>query len=242
MPLKFVLVHGLASSKEIWQPLLSISKTRCVALDLPGHGESKVFEYSWKSLAGEVLNAVKKDDREKPILVLHSFSVNLLPELIGSSLVFEKIFIVEGILNLEDINWSKDINQKSNVELERWVSHFRKNANIILRCQLVKKHKPHDLEKWSYGFKTIKIQALKQITKIFEQRLSERKIIKILERNKMNIVYLQGAKSNISKRSKENLKAIGVVVKTIPQSAHFPMLDNPKDLWRILTAEVEAFV
>lgn len=71
-----VLLHGLASNSRIWDwtaPLLART-ARVVAIDQRGHGLSdKPGEYSFDSVAGDVLAAVKALNLDRPVVVGHSW-------------------------------------------------------------------------------------------------------------------------------------------------------------------------
>lgn len=71
-----VFVHGLASSFKVWnQNILELSKDyRCIALDLPGYGQSSKNEFKvsirfFAEMLAQFINALAL---EKPVLIAHS--------------------------------------------------------------------------------------------------------------------------------------------------------------------------
>ena len=79
-----VLLHGLASSSQIWDsvaPLLAES-SRVIALDQRGHGQSDKPDtgYGFGSVVGDLDAFLRELDIERPILVGHSWGANVALE------------------------------------------------------------------------------------------------------------------------------------------------------------------
>jgi len=72
-----LLIHGLAASSVLWQPLVSslVDSFRVTSLDLPGHGGSgslpQVFSIS--DLSNLILRFIDEVGLERPLVVAHSF-------------------------------------------------------------------------------------------------------------------------------------------------------------------------
>jgi pimeloyl-ACP methyl ester carboxylesterase len=71
-----VLLHGLTFDRSIWTPIVERlgSDVRCVAIDLPGYGESGGPPCSLWDVAASVHATVKELGIERPIIVGHSIS------------------------------------------------------------------------------------------------------------------------------------------------------------------------
>ncbi len=73
-----VLLHGLTFDRSLWRPSLTELQRidpgrRVVALDLPGHGESRGWpSYDVESVAGGVYRAVEEAQLRSPVVVGHS--------------------------------------------------------------------------------------------------------------------------------------------------------------------------
>lgn len=70
-----VFIHGLTFSKETWQPIIDrlVEKYRCVAIDLPGHGESTGLPRSMDEVAQQVHRVITDLGIERPVIVGHSY-------------------------------------------------------------------------------------------------------------------------------------------------------------------------
>ena len=69
-----VFVHGLTFSRRTWEPLLDrlAGRFRCVAVDLPGHGESAGLPSSMEEAGYRVHELVTDLGIERPVVVGHS--------------------------------------------------------------------------------------------------------------------------------------------------------------------------
>lgn len=69
-----VFIHGLTFSKETWRPIIDrlVDRYRCVAIDLPGHGESTGLPRSLEEVVGQVQRLITDLGIEQPVIVGHS--------------------------------------------------------------------------------------------------------------------------------------------------------------------------
>lgn len=69
-----MLLHGTASSRRVWAPLLASLAERndVLAVDLPGHGDSPATSYTPPEWAGEVAVFLDEQGLEKVAVVGHS--------------------------------------------------------------------------------------------------------------------------------------------------------------------------
>jgi pimeloyl-ACP methyl ester carboxylesterase len=69
-----LLLHGTASSREVWRPLLDrlAAGNDVIAVDLPGHGRSPATSLTPPEWAGEVTELLDHQDLERVAVVGHS--------------------------------------------------------------------------------------------------------------------------------------------------------------------------
>jgi pimeloyl-ACP methyl ester carboxylesterase len=73
-----VLIHGIGSSRRRWDPIVDrLDGFRCVALDLPGHGESAAVGMDLISAAGAVQDVIASQSLEPVAVVGHSLGANV---------------------------------------------------------------------------------------------------------------------------------------------------------------------
>jgi len=70
-----VFIHGLTFSKETWRPIIDrlVDRYRCVAIDLPGHGESAGLPRSMDEVTRRVHRLITDLGIERPVIVGHSY-------------------------------------------------------------------------------------------------------------------------------------------------------------------------
>ena len=77
----FILLHGLGSTRRIWDLLVPLLKTehKVIAFDLRGHGESEKpeFGYALEDLAADIDELMRRYGVTHPVLVGHSAGGNL---------------------------------------------------------------------------------------------------------------------------------------------------------------------
>ena len=92
---------------------------------------------------------------------------------------------------------------------------------------------------WSKGFSKVNKNAIKIFSRKFVGRLQNREITKSLKNFKSNIVFIRGESSNLSKSSLKNLMKSNIAIHTVSDSGHFPMMDNPKEVYEVICKVVE---
>ena len=135
-----LLVHGLGVNSNIWEPLVSSLGDNVIVVDLPGHGRSKVKVFGWQQIWSNLVNILGAKNSVNSILVLHSYAAALLPEIVQSGLKLKKILLLEGILHIDDLGWSKRMEGIEEDIFSQWLSRFRAVSEMSLKSQLVKKH------------------------------------------------------------------------------------------------------
>lgn len=99
---RYLLVHGLGLSADIWSHLSPLLEGEVIAKDLPGHGASRSQAYDWVDLWGEITSPVRRDQWVETVLVLHSFIAALIPEIVSSGIRPAHVVLLEGILQSKD--------------------------------------------------------------------------------------------------------------------------------------------
>lgn len=75
-----VFLHGLTFDRGTWEPIIDrlAHRFRCIAVDLPGHGESPGLPRSLEELGRQVWALVTELGIERPVLVGHSLAAALV--------------------------------------------------------------------------------------------------------------------------------------------------------------------
>jgi pimeloyl-ACP methyl ester carboxylesterase len=91
-----VFVHGLTFSRRTWAPLLErlAGRFRCVAVDLPGHGESAGLPRSLEEAGHRIHALVTELGIERPIVVGHSMGGI-------EATMYAATFPVAGVVNVD---------------------------------------------------------------------------------------------------------------------------------------------
>lgn len=233
-----VLVHGLAGSKHHWNSLLPyLNGFNVINFEIPGHGESESLSFDWNSAVAELKTLLPSSG---PIIyILHSFAASLTPELIKISNKNDRIILVEGIIHIDDAKWTQSNAFLDESVFENWVKKFRKGGRVALKYQLVKSHSKSDIDMWSKGFGKVNKSAIKIFSRKFIERLQSKEITTSLKNFKSNIVFIRGESSNLSKSSLKNLMKSNIAIHTVSDSGHFPMMDNPKEVYEVICKVVE---
>lgn len=224
----FVLVHGLGLSKEIWSELSPLLKGDVISVDLPGHGNSKSKDYSWNGIWSVINAAVGKKDWSDVSLVLHSFAACLIPEILSANVRPAKIILLEGILHIEDLSWSSKISDLNQFEYGNWLIRFRSVAEITLRSQLILNRPSKEIRQWSYAFEAVDGDALRGMALNLKHRLNSEDMHDAITKINSPILYARGRLNKMGLASIDLLrreKSIPII--EVPNSRHFPMIDNP---------------
>jgi pimeloyl-ACP methyl ester carboxylesterase len=229
-----LLVHGLGVNSNIWDPLVSGLEGNVIVVDLPGHGRSQDKLFGWQQMWKKIVDGLGSKKSTNCTLVLHSFSAALMPEIIKSDLKFKKIVFIEGILHPDDLGWSKGLQGIEEKEFSQWLSRFRDVSEMALKSQLVTKHERHSLFMWSEGFRSTSGEAMREMASNLINRLHSNVIEKSLCNDVSPLLFLRGEQSRLGLTGRKFIEACHVPIIEIPNSGHFPMLDNPADLYQAM--------
>ncbi len=225
--MSFLLVHGLGLSSNIWSHLIPFLTGKAITLDLPGHGEASGTDYSWSGLWASIVDANGQNEWSETILVLHSFSASLLPEILTANVHPKKIVMVEGILHPSDAVWSHGLTILDTASFKLWLKRFRLVSEMALRVQLCSRQSEQNIRIWSDSFKKVNGEALHNLSKLLRDRLGTASFLNAIESLGNHILYIRGGKSKLSLTGRAFLEEKSIQVRVVDGSAHFPMIDNP---------------
>lgn len=229
-----ILLHGLGLSRSVWDKLIPLIDCEVIAKDLPGHGQSKFDCYDWESIWHDTINSVPETDITKASVVLHSFSAGALPEILNYRERPQRIYLLEGIVHPDDATWTKVIASMSAEEYESWLPRWRSVSPMTLKSQLVRPQSRRDIEKWSSGFRLVKEDALYSMSEQLQSRVNSKELEFCLSSSEGILTYLQGSKSKLRASAINFIRRCGCRIEELPDAGHFPMLDNPEALARLL--------
>lgn len=228
-----LLVHGLAASKQHWQPLLPyLSELNVINFEIPGHGESTSLQFDWENTVLMLHSILPNSDCV--IYVLHSFAASFLPELVKIIKKNDKIILLEGIIHIDDAKWTQSAAFRDPILFENWLKKFKLGGRVALKSQLIRSHDKSDIDLWSTGFAEVNGNAIKTYSRKFVERLKNLEILSTLKNHANLISYVKGSKSNLSSSCLNTIRRCHIPLHTIHDSGHFPMLDNPKELYAII--------
>jgi pimeloyl-ACP methyl ester carboxylesterase len=228
--MSFLLVHGLGLSSSIWSLFAPLLDGEVISVDLPGHGSSISTDYSWFGILRSISNANMERDWSQTILVLHSFSASLLPELVKEGVRPCKVIIIEGILSQHDALWSDVVSSLDDAHFDNWLLRFRSVAEMALKSQLVTRQNKADIQIWSSSFRVVNGDSLRLMARNLKERLISNEIEVTLGIVEFPLMYIRGENSRLSEIGRIFLHEHGVSIIDISDSGHFPMIDNPKAL------------
>jgi pimeloyl-ACP methyl ester carboxylesterase len=228
--MSFLLVHGLGLSSNIWSRLVPLLDGEVIALDLPGHGASNAINYSWSGIWKSISEVNRYREWSQTILVLHSFTASLLPEIIKKRVRPCKVVIIEGILNQHDTTWSDVVATLTDSHFDNWLLRFKDVSEMALKSQLVTRQTKSDIQVWSSSFRIVNGDSLRVMARNLKKRLSSDEIEKSLGNLEFPLIYIRGKKSRLSEIGLSFLQERSVSIIEIANSGHFPMIDNPVDL------------
>ena len=230
---RYLLVHGLGLSADIWSHLSPLLDGEVIAKDLPGHGASRSQAYDWIDLWAEISSPVLQEQWGQTVLVLHSFTAALIPEIVFSGIRPAHVVLLEGILHSKDAHWSNDIALMNDDEFQRWLNRFRSVSEMALKSQLVSKQTKNDIGIWSEAFKKVQGNALKEMASNLKNRLSSDALSIAFAKSDFPITYIKGEKSRVS-LPRDLLRLAGGHHQAFEDCGHFPMIDSLDPVVKLL--------
>ena len=205
-----------------------------ITVDLPGHGSSTSNDYSWAGIWATIMNCMERRSWWDTVLVLHSFTASLLPEIVSSGVRPKKIVLVEGIIHSDDAILANNLSAMDLDFFNQWFVRFRSVSRMALKSQLISKHSDNKIDEWSNSFKVVRGMALRIMAINLKKRLDTDGITNAFTSSSIPIVYIRGEFSRLSLTGKYFLQQNNVEIRVISKSAHFPMIDNPGKLSELM--------
>ncbi len=228
--MNFLLVHGLGLSSRIWSDLVPYLKGEVIAIDLPGHGDSSCSDFSWDGIYKTIADSISHNEWMNTVLVLHSFSGCVVPEIIQGGIRPKRIIILEAPLISNPYSWTSRVTKLADTEYLQWFRKFEETAEISLRVQLVSRHSREQLKYWSDGLKSVNPKALRLMAANLDRRVKCNALLKTVRSHSEKIQYICGGKSCLNPDTLEIVKKLQLRIHIVPNSKHFPMIDNPSIL------------
>lgn len=222
---RYLLVHGLGLSADIWSLLSPHLNGQVIASDLPGHGASRSQAYDWNELWGEISSPIRCDQWADTVLVLHSFTAALIPNIVSSGIRPAHVVLLEGILTSNDAHWSAKVAVMNDHEYRIWLSRFRQVSVMTLKSQLVLKQAKKDIISWSDSFKKVHGNALKIMASNLKDRLAGNELAIAFAGADFPITYIKGRKSRVS-LPQNLLRLANSSHEIVDDCGHFPMIDR----------------
>jgi pimeloyl-ACP methyl ester carboxylesterase len=233
-----VLVHGWSCDRSYWagqlQPLSA--KVKVVAVDLAGHGESGQGREAWtiEAFGADVAAVVEKLGLERTILVGHSM---------GGDVIVEAARRLKGrVIGLVWVDVYKQIGAARTPEQVRtFMAPFRSNFAEATRSFVRGMFPPGSEESlvervaadMSSAPPAVALPAMEAAITF------DRRIPGALQELKLPVVALNPYTPPTDRAS---LKRHGVEVTFMTGVGHFPMMEDPENFNRLLTAAVEKIV
>lgn len=225
--MKYLLVHGLGLAGNIWSRFVPFLNGESILVDLPGHGASSLTDYSWKGIWGGVMAAHPQESWSNTVVVLHSFSACLLPEIVVSGVKPAKVIVLEGIMHSSDAVWTNEIVALGDLDFESWLERFRSVSRMALKSQLVSKSSKFEIDFWSNSFRVVKGSALRIMACNMKKRLISSDITEVMGALNFPLLYIRGGRGRLSEAGHAFLLENRVPVVDISACGHFPMIDSP---------------
>jgi pimeloyl-ACP methyl ester carboxylesterase len=232
----YMFIHGLGLSGSIWSLIKPLFEDEIVVTpDLPGHGKgprsSNKYDYGFPAMWSYLNGIISDVNISDTILVLHSMSAGLLPEIASSTNKPKAIVLVEGNLLETDALWSKQIQALKNNEYYNWLKRLKNNASTVLKSQLLGSHTRNKINYWSDGFREVDPFALRAIASDIAVRTSTGEILRALATLDVPIIFIRGSESGPWDGGIRLLKELDIPLVIIPVASHYPMIDHPKAVW-----------
>ena len=187
------------------------------------------------SLMWSYLSHMIYDNFSSTILVLHSMASGFLPEILNFKQKPKAIVLIEGNIIEADAKWSNQIRLMSDDKYFSWVEQLYRSASTIMKFQLKGKYSKDELHSFSEGFRNVDPIALRSIATEISILTCTGKIESALSIIDIPVIYLRGAESEPWSRGKLLLNKLNVSMFSIESSSHYPMIDNPNAVWRIIS-------
>ncbi len=237
-----LFVHGLNIDKTYWNDQVKYFSPdyRVVTLDLPGHGQSGKDRPHWtlRGYAGDVYTVIKQLDLKNVILIGHSMGGDI--NLMAATYRPKNIAGFIGIDNFKAA--ATPFNKKQRIEIDAFSKQlrndFKTTSEMFVRNYLTSPATPPDVvQRVSTSFAQADPGiATKLMDDIFKMPEEEARLMPQL---KVKMHLINTPQPPTDHRPLKKFAAKGYSVREIRASSHYPMIENPAELNRLLRETIE---
>ena len=237
-----LFVHGLYIDKSYWSDQVKYFSPdyRVVTKDLPGHGQSGNERPHWtlRGYAGDVYTIIKQLDLKNVILIGHSMGGDI--NLMAATYRPKNIAGFIGIDNFK--NAATPFSKKDQKEIDAFTSALQKdfavtNKMFVSQYLTSAQTPPEVKSRIEASFaKADREMGLRLMDEIFGVYKEEERLIPQLK-VKMHLINVSNSPVNVKPLKK--LAPQGYSVREIEGTSHYPMIENPAELNRLIRETVE---
>jgi len=237
-----LFVHGAYIDQTYWKSQVDYFKNdyKVVTMDLPGHGKSGKGRKYWSldNFAGDVYAVIRRLDLKNVILIGHSMAGDI--NLIEATSHPKNVIGFIGIDNFKQA--ATPLDKKFEPQLKAIKAALKKdfsgtNENYA-RTMLVSAQTPSEItERVAKDFKNA-YQPMGQeiMPELFDVYKRERKLLPKL-RLKLHLINVDNTPTD--EKPLQKFCSSGYDIRPISGTSHYPMLENPKELNRLLKQTIE---
>jgi sigma-B regulation protein RsbQ len=237
-----LFVHGSYANQTYWDEQVKYFSPdyKVVTMDLPGHGESGKERKYWtvSGFAGDVYSIIKRLNLKNVILIGHSLGGDI--NLIEATAHPKNIIGFIGIDNFK--NAAMPIPTQYQKQADQILSDLKKNFSgtneKYVRIALVTPETPQPVtDRVITDFRNGYMPMGQEITpQVFDLYKTEKRLLPQLKL-KLHLINVDYTPTN-EKPLKKYARG-GYDVKHMKGTSHYPMLENPQELNRLLRVTIE---
>jgi sigma-B regulation protein RsbQ len=237
-----LFVHGSYIDQTYWAEQVKhfSSEYKVVTMDLPGHGKSGKGRKFWsvENFAGDVYAIIKRLKLKNVILIGHSLAGDI--NLMEATSHPKNIIGFIGIDTFKNVATPVPAKYKKQVEAirKKLKKDFANTSEQFARTQLVTSEtSPEITERIAKAFRNAHEPMGQQtMPEIFNMYKTERRLLPKL-RLKIHLINVDYSPTNETPLKK--YASSGYDVRHMKGTCHYPMLENPQELNRLLRETIE---
>ena len=237
-----LFVHGAYADQTYWDAQVQYFKGdyKVVTLDLPGHGKSGKDRKYWSldGFAGDVYAVIKRLDLKNVILIGHSMAGDI--NLIEATSHPKNIIGFIGVDNFKQAAtpMPKKFDKQRKAILAALKKDFADANENYARTTLVSADTPVEITNrvatdFRNGYKPMGKQIMPELFNVYKR---ERKLLPKI-RLKLHLINVDNTPTNEAPLKK--YCSSGYDIRLMKGTSHYPMLENPKELNRLLQQTIE---
>jgi len=233
-----IFLHGFLESLEMWSFFNLEEKFKCILIDLPGHGKTKLnpdATVSMSSMAKDVIKIIDLLELEEFSLVGHSMGGYVGLELIKQDDRCKKIVLLNS-------NFWEDSDLKR-IDRQRVVEIVKKNKDLFLYEAIPNLF--NDPEKFNSEIKTLIAEAKKMNAEAIGKisiAMSERKSFEnYLQQIEQRLLIIQGQLDTIVPfdKMREALASFPNIQIEVTEGGHMAHIENTSEAQKIIEKFLE---